>query len=761
MLELDDGNGDALGISAEAAFAAAIDLGLDAPARIGRGKQQLATALAAGLTGPALDRAQALQGIATRQPDRAIAKLTGLVARSPKDGLLKLYLGWAYHTKGNDEEAIKAYDQALLASPALKVPILYARGQAKLARVDLAGARADFAAVLETAKDHVGAQVGLAAALPATQATQREADLLAILHRADVDKVDPRAIGLAWVLAGDEARRGGRLDTARGRYREALKKAPTDGLATAGLAEVELRDGKIDAAAELITKALTQTPDEIHAQLVAAEIEGRQKKYEAAEARLTALDGHQPALGPIDAARVKMIRGEVAEVQDKLDAALTAYTESAQLAGEIDLTPTMAAVKLLGKMADAAQAANPAHATELRDRAGQLLGKLAERAETEPALALTLGLAYMQAGDDAKAEQWTRKATVARPNDLEAQYQLAKTLRKLGRGDEALDVLRRAAKADPSRLDLGLDLARAYEDAKRDADAEALYTTLLNSPNVTVEIRGRAGRFAARRGKFADAGKQGEEILKLEPSGNAVGFYLRGEGLLAAGHVEEARKAFQQAVDLDPDPQYYDGQGRAAETLALAGDTKLQDNALIAYKAAIDALEAAKAPAMFNPLAGRGRIYLVRGEAEKALPPLLAANKLKPDDAEVLYGIGLAYQKIGQAKVAVEWLVRSTQVAPSADASYLLGTLYYDLNEAGPAAAALTTATRLGAELAAAKKPVPWLTDALYLLGRIEYDLHDEAAARRAWELFLSQNPSNQTRIQEVKYQLSTGLRGR
>jgi Flp pilus assembly protein TadD len=48
---------------------------------------------------------------------------------------------------------------------------------------------------------------------------------------------------LAWTRAGDEARRGGRLDAARDRYRKALAILPGDRGVLVSLAATELADG--------------------------------------------------------------------------------------------------------------------------------------------------------------------------------------------------------------------------------------------------------------------------------------------------------------------------------------------------------------------------------------------------------------------------------------------------------------------------------------------------------------------------------------
>src|SRR5262249_55104406 len=151
-----------------------------------QGKRLLAETLERSITGPQLETAQALNAIAQHQPDRALGKLDAMAKREPKNGFVRLYLGWGQAEKGDLAAAVKSFDAAIAADPKTTLPALYARGRAKLQLLDLDGAKADFTAVLDKAKDHVGAQVGLAAALPSSQSSQKEADLLAIFNRKDI-----------------------------------------------------------------------------------------------------------------------------------------------------------------------------------------------------------------------------------------------------------------------------------------------------------------------------------------------------------------------------------------------------------------------------------------------------------------------------------------------------------------------------------------------------------------------------------------------
>jgi tetratricopeptide (TPR) repeat protein len=756
VVELDESNPEALGIGAESLLASAIAEGTGAPGKIAQAHAMLDTSNAAGLSSPILARARALAQLAAHAPDAALAALQPLAAAQPQDPALALYQGWALAAKGDAAGASEAYERAL-GSPATKLAALYGRGNARLERADLDGARADFAAALEVDKDHIGSQVGLAAAQPPAAAQRREADLLAILERKDIATADPRAVARAWTLAGDAAMRSGRYDVARERFRKALAALPQDLAATAELAETELRDGKVTAAAELTARALAVSKDDVAAQLVQSEIEIKQRRFPIAGQRLAALGSRTPPLATLEQARLQLVSGKLLEALGKDDEAADAYVAASRTARELDLEPMVAAVSKLAALTSAAVAdRDTTRAAALRGRTDELLGNFAEEAARNPQLALMLGVGYLQAGNPDKAEPWLRHAVAALPKDAEARFQLGRALLKSGHPEDALEALHAAIALDPARIDMAAELARTYEALKRDGDAAAQYSKLLAGPEPGVELRSRAGRFYARTGAIDKAVQQSTKILEADPR-NAAGLYLKGEGLLTAGKALEAKQQFQRAIEGDRDAQYLDALGRAAEALAQGGDREAQELALRSYAAAATA-----APDMLNPLLAQGRLYVARHEAAKAVTPLLAASRLDPHSADVMFLLGAAYQEIQQPATARQWLEDCVKIAPNAEAYWRIGQIDRDANRGSQAVLALANATRLAVEIEGRTgKPVPWLTEALFLLGRVSYDLHNEAGARQAWEAYVARNPPQSAQLSEVKQQLATSLRQR
>ncbi|MCW5800763.1 MAG: tetratricopeptide repeat protein, partial [Deltaproteobacteria bacterium] len=757
-LEEDDADGVARGLGAEAAFASHLAKGTSGA--LGKGRTHLTKAREANLESPELERARALQSLAQNQPEQGLPKLIQLSSAAPKDGVLLLYVAWGAALKGTYADAIKAFDAAAGASPQLKLYALYGRGRANLALGKIAEARGDFNEILKLkeGESHVGAMVGLAEALPASQNQERENEALAILERKDLANADQRAVAAAWVLAADAARASGRFDIARERYRKALAIDGNDVVALTGLAETELRDGKLDTASEMITRATTIAKDNIRAQLVAAEIEIRQKRLDVAQQRIQILAERNPPPPVAEQAQLKLINGKLLEAQGEDALAADMYVAAAKLAGERDLTPTLLAVGKLSELASK----DPSKAAEYREIADQLLGKLATEAAKDPKLALTLGISYLQAGDPEKAEPWLKGVAEVRTSDAEAQYYYGKALAARSKFDEAIEHLKKATTLDDKRVEFGLELARTYETAGKDADAEAQYSTLLEGKDLPLELRARACRFYARTGDPKKAGEQGTKITEKDAQ-HPAGTFCKAEGLLATGRTDDARKLFSQAADADKDPQFFDGLGRAAEKQATeSGDARFQEQALRSYDEALKLQ-----PTMRNPAVGKARLYVARHEDAKAVAALTDTYKAFPDDGEISYLFGISYRALSktggknEVDAAIRWLELSLTQQPRGDAAFALGELHFDLAQGAQAAKAFAQAVAIAnAELKKTGKDSPWLTDALYYLGRVNLDLHNEAAARRAWEEYLGRKPPSGPRVDEVRRILNTTLRG-
>jgi tetratricopeptide (TPR) repeat protein len=764
---LDATNARALGIAAEASIAGALENGRNRDMRIANARKMIQDSLGAGRTSPELERAQAVAAIAAKgQGARAVDMLKGHIARAPKDGYLQLYMGWAQLAKGDAAEANKAFEQAITLTPGTKLPALYGQGQAKLLVADVEGARAAFGKILEIDKDHVCANVGLIATKPPSESTLQVQELEAVLQRKDIASADPRCVVQAHTLVGDVHRLAGRNDMARQRYRDALKLVSTDIASHDGLAAVELRDNKLSLAADHIAKALAVQPDHPETLLLQAELKTRQGKLPEAQAIVDTLSKREPPLPTLAQARLHVAKGKLFEAQGEHEKALEEFEAGAKLAGELDLTPAMEVVKKAGELAK--KETDAAKATLFRDRADKAVASFAERAQDDALIATTLGIAYLQTDNPAKAELFLRRATALKEDDAEPKIQLAKACYALGKYDDAITQLQAAQKLDPKRPEIPLELARTMQAAGRHDDAVAAYDKLLGAPEVSTVVRVNAGRYFAQRGLIDRAAAQGDAILAVEAD-NPGGLYLKAEGLIKAGKPEDATPLLIKASDVDPDVQYLDALGRSYEAqLVKSGDTKYVESARFAYERASKADEK-----MFHPWLGQGRAlcHPKRGDWEAAIVPLERASKINASHPEVRYYMGVAYYGLRNRDkkykaTAAGWLesaLRSQPELPTelrAEASWMLAILHQDLNNVQGRIAALERATRLGEEIEKNTAKAPqWLNEAFYGLGDMYGVVGNMPGKKRAWQRFVERSPRKDTaQYKAANHALATEL---
>jgi tetratricopeptide (TPR) repeat protein len=226
--------------------------------------------------------------------------------------------------------------------------------------------------------------------------------------------------------------------------------------------------------------------------------------------------------------------------------------------------------------------------------------------------------------------------------------------------------------------------------------------------------------------------------------------------MLAANQLDNARKELALATDGDPDPQYLDAQGRAAEASASAngGDTKYFDLALRQYERASQA-----APQMFNPWLGTGKIYIERKEYSKAVVPLLAASKLDPKNTEVMFDIGIAYKNTGQPAVAAQWLADAAKGKHDAETYWQLAQIYQDANDPKQESALHEATSLAQAQETKTGTKIEWLNAAYYNLGQTEYLLRNFSAARTAFEKFIERNPPAGAQLTEARRLLNGELK--
>ncbi|MBS1851782.1 MAG: tetratricopeptide repeat protein [Acidobacteria bacterium] len=258
----------------------------------------------------------------------------------------------------------------------------------------------------------------------------------------------------------------------------------------------------------------------------------------------------------------------------------------------------------------------------------------------------------------------------------------------------------------------------------------------------------RETRFALYRGLGHTYSMQGQaekavaaqsEAVKLNPRSSAAHVNL-GAAYTAVHKSKEALAEFQQAVRLDPSDYVaydwlagaYDDLSRPEEAVAAwkkALAAKPQDAWFLvhiadslqkkkAYDAAISAYQSAiqLKPAGDSMAHAQYALGLAYNESDKpalAVPPLLEAIRLKPNDQKAHYELGKAYLAVPRCPLALAEFRSAIRLDPKDSWSYIrLGEAYNCLNQRPQA---IATWKQLLANTSKEKSPL------IDVAGRLEY----------------------------------------
>ena len=303
--------------------------------------------------------------------------------------------------------------------------------------------------------------------------------------------------------------------------------------------------------------------------------------------------------------------------------------------------------------------------------------------QLEPGIAevhANLGAIYFQEKKFEQAVPALRQALKLKPNLTKADILLAVSLSELGRYADALSGLEKGFRrsTDPATKRMcGLQLERAYTGLRRAREAVDLALELTRLYPDDPEVLYQAGRLC---GNYAYLAMQ--RLLEVAP--NSVWRYqASGELFESQGHYDLAIAQYRRVLSLDPNrPGIHYRLGRAL--LARAGTFEAQSapagtlealkefqreleldatNANAAYEAgeicrkltqfdkAREYFEMALKhyPDFEDAQIGLGRVLIALGKPELALPHLLRAISLNPDNEVSYYQLALVYRASGNA----------------------------------------------------------------------------------------------------------------
>lgn len=332
------------------------------------------------------------------------------------------------------------------------------------------------------------------------------------------------------------------------------------------LAEAHLQIGDLMTAVSLAGQALSEDPGDLQARLVLANALLEGGLPERAEEVLDVAGA--PEVAQVYAARARIFArtGRLAQAQTAIERAVALEPDSVQWV--LDLSWVLlergeaeAALRLV-RARIAAEPEEP----EYPNLEGQILLRRediagAERAfrraaEIDPAFVHSyLNLARMahRAGRFEDARGLYREALAQRPNDAQVLRELGEFEYYRGRTDAAVDALEASLRADPNSAKTSADLARALADAGRDLSRALELARLARAQNPTdADFAEALGHVLHTSGLHAAAVAQYREAIELAPHPIAAFHYRLGIALADSGEPDEAARALQEALEIDP-----------------------------------------------------------------------------------------------------------------------------------------------------------------------------------------------------------------
>jgi tetratricopeptide (TPR) repeat protein len=180
--------------------------------------------------------------------------------------------------------------------------------------------------------------------------------------------------------------------------------------------------------------------------------------------------------------------------------------------------------------------------------------------------------------------------------------------------------------------------------------------------------------------QYQDARDAFNQALDLDSDRAAAIHHNLGALAYQMGDIETAETEFKAALETEPDdPDTHYQLGATYLVKALPANSQLPDPEMLAEAQAEFERALELAPGKAEALVGLGNSYLLENRVAEAIETLQEAVEVNPEMPEALFALGRAYALSGQAEEARETLERFLQTNPpevwAQQAQQLLGQL--------------------------------------------------------------------------------------
>ena len=247
----------------------------------------------------------------------------------------------------------------------------------------------------------------------------------------------------------------------------------------------------------------------------------------------------------------------------------------------------------------------------------------------------------------------------------------ARSLIKLNKFSDAEEVIRRYLEMHKNSADAHYLLGYILFKEQKAKESLAEYTegAKYRTPSA-LDLEAVGGDYVLLH-DYADADKWFSKAAQWSP-GNLQTLYYLGRTKYNENRFEEAVNVFLQCLKLDP------RNVKAEDNLGLSyAGMGRSEEAMAAYRTAISWDKAARGERDSDPYINLGTLLVDTDRAGEAIPLLLEALTISPDDVRAHRALGKAYLHLNQLDSAQKELEKSVQLAPQhAPTHFVLAQVY-------------------------------------------------------------------------------------
>lgn len=653
--------------------------------------------------------------LAEEKRTEAVAEFTRLATQYPRVPMVHYNLALAHIANRDVTKAITSLNEAVRLEPGYADAVLLL-SEINLRKGDAAAAIAALRQLIEKQPNNIQAHLTMAKAHLARQMPDEA--LRVYRNLASLTPTNPQP----HFLIGRVLQAQGKLAEARQAFEKAATFAPDDLVVLERLVGLDIAERQYDSALKRLEKPIQKDSKAFGPQLLLARVNLAQGMTNQAEMILKKVIEQEPG-----ARAAYLILAQIALTTNRREQALEQL--DALLAKNPKDLPALMQVAAIQESSGNHTAARDAYEKILTlntnvpivlnnlaylyaqrlgqlDRAYELARRARNLSPTDPSVADTLGWILHLRGEDSQALQLLQESAQKLGANPEIQYHLGMTHYRLGEEDMARLALQTAVESKAeftgkSEAAQRLGILNLNTQNPGPQDIPMLEKTLSERPGDVVA----ASRLAAiheHRGAIDKAVGVYQQALKGGPNSAVVEVKL---AQLYANRLRDSKNALEHA--------------RKAAKLA-------PDDPYIAHLL--------------------GRIALQAGDRQWALRLLQNSARQRPNQAEVLYDLGLAYYAmgdVGQAesnlKIALQADSNFTQAEAAKQLLWLIG-LANNPAQAGRAAA----------EIDKVLKSEPGSVPALMAAGAVHEARGNKPAAKQAYEAALTANPNFAPAIRQL-----------